>query len=151
MFIETREVIALQRSEIARSRAPETVTDEGCVDRSVAGAITAAMYSDGDDAPDLINAVAHLVFYIAKNHCFTDGNKRAALMALLHSLRVNDLELEADQVEVAALINALANYPRANSGRIGLSGPGCVTPQLRLARVRRLSGLVGAGPSSARA
>ena len=140
MFIETREVIALQRSEIARSRAPETVTDEGCVDRSVAGAITAAMYSDGDDAPDLINAVAHLVFYIAKNHCFTDGNKRAALMALLHSLRVNDLEL-----------NALANYPRANSGRIGLSGPGCVTPQLRLARVRRLSGLVGAGPSSARA
>jgi prophage maintenance system killer protein len=46
------------------------------------------------------------VFYIAKNHCFTDGSKRAALMSLIHLLRLNRLEPYGDQEEVAALINA---------------------------------------------
>lgn len=111
-FVETPEVIALQRSEILRSGAPENIADEGCVDRSIAAAINAAMYSANDDAPDLISAAAHLVFYIAKNHCFTDGSKRAALMSLLHVLNINQLELDGGQEEVAALINALVEDRR---------------------------------------
>jgi death-on-curing protein len=47
-------------------------------------------------------------FGIARNHAFVDGNKRTALLAIYTFLGLNDVELDADQAEAVALIEALA-------------------------------------------
>ncbi|HSN70124.1 MAG TPA: type II toxin-antitoxin system death-on-curing family toxin [Steroidobacteraceae bacterium] len=47
-------------------------------------------------------------FALARSHCFPDGNKRLALAIIDVFLRMNRLELRADEVEAVAAIQALA-------------------------------------------
>lgn len=42
--------------------------------------------------PDLEDKLTHLLFSINKNHCFTDGNKRASLSLCTYFLVLNNLE-----------------------------------------------------------
>jgi death-on-curing protein len=86
---------------------------EGCVDRSIASAINASLYSTDDDGePDLLLAAAHLLFYVAKNHCFADGNKRAAWSAVIRALDLNGIRVEADPDEAAELVEGVASGAR---------------------------------------
>ncbi|HZF55334.1 MAG TPA: type II toxin-antitoxin system death-on-curing family toxin [Polyangiaceae bacterium] len=86
---------------------------EGCVDRSIASAINASLYSADDDGePDLLLAAAHLLFYVAKNHCFADGNKRAAWSAVIRALDLNGIRVEADPDEAAELVEGVASGAR---------------------------------------
>jgi death-on-curing protein len=86
---------------------------EGCVDRSIASAINASLYSADDDGePDLLLAAAHLLFYVAKNHCFADGNKRAAWSAVIRALDLNGIRVEADPGEAAELVEGVASGAR---------------------------------------
>jgi death-on-curing protein len=47
-------------------------------------------------------------FSLAKNHCFIDGNKRVAFMAMYTFLGLNGYELEATEREVVDLMYAVA-------------------------------------------
>lgn len=87
---------------------------EGCVERSIAGAINASLYSSQDDEgePDLLLAAAHLLFYVAKNHCFADGNKRLAWEAMVRVLDMNGIRIEADQTDAGDLVEAVASGER---------------------------------------
>src|SRR4051794_9181731 len=54
---------------------------EGCIQGSLGNAWTAEQYVDPDvGRPGLLFA-ACVLFYLAKNHCFVEGNKRAAWLA----------------------------------------------------------------------
>jgi len=48
------------------------------------------------------------VFHLCKNHAFADGNKRAALAALVSFLAINHRRLEAHNEQAAAVILRLA-------------------------------------------
>lgn len=86
---------------------------EGCVDRSIASAINASLYSTDDDGePDLLLAAAHLLFYVSKHHCFADGIKRAAWSAVIRALDLNGIRVEADPGEAAELVEGVASSAR---------------------------------------
>lgn len=64
---------------------------------------------------DLARLAAAYTYGIAKNHPFVDGNKRAALAAALAFLDRNGFDVEADSVDVADAVLALA----ASTGEAG--------------------------------
>ena len=112
-FPSVSELIELQVVAIDAFGGAASPPKEGCVDRSIASAINASLYSSDDmDEPDLLLAAAHLLFYVAKNHCFTDGNKRAAWSSVVRALDLNGIRIEADQTETAELVEGVASGAR---------------------------------------
>ena len=67
----------------------------GCVDGSIAGSLSAALYAmeTDDEEPDL-----------ARNHCYNDGNKRIAWLAFTDQLAVFGLDVDATTTEVERLV-----------------------------------------------
>lgn len=59
----------------------------------------------GADLPELAAAYA---FGIARNHSFVDGNKRAALLAMVIFLGLNDIDFLVDEAEAVVMIRSLA-------------------------------------------
>ncbi len=52
---------------------------------------------------------AHLLFYIAKDHCFIDGNKRVAWLACVEFFKNLQLTLRADEDEAYELMIDLSS------------------------------------------
>ena len=61
-----------------------------------------------DPAPTLYQLAASYGFGFAKNHCFKDGNKRVALVAIDVFLALNGFELIASEEDAVLTILALA-------------------------------------------
>lgn len=106
-FIEIDDVIALHSDAMVKYGGQDSQPKPGCVDSSVHGAVTAAMYAD--DEPDLLSAVAYLLFYLAKNHCFVDGNKRVAWAAAIRTLEINGFRVQGEELEAASLVERVAS------------------------------------------
>lgn len=62
----------------------------------------------GNPAPSIFELAAAYGFGFAKNHCFKDGNKRVALMAIYVFLDLNGYDFNATQVDAVSTIEALA-------------------------------------------
>lgn len=60
------------------------------------------------ETQDSAELAAAYAFGIAKNHPFVDGNKRAAMMAMIIFLRLNGVPFKPDVAQAAAAILALA-------------------------------------------
>jgi death-on-curing protein len=56
----------------------------------------------------LAHLAAAYAYGIARNHPFVDGNKRAAMMAMIIFLRLNGIQFKPRVAEAAAAILALA-------------------------------------------
>ena len=65
-------------------------------------------YAYGDPPPTLIGLAAAYGFGLARNHRFSDGNKRIALAAMDVFLQLNGYEIDAPEVEAVAVIQDLA-------------------------------------------
>ena len=50
----------------------------------------------------------YLAFYLTKDHCFADGNKRVAWSVLVHVMRHHGVAIDANADEAVALINGIA-------------------------------------------
>jgi death on curing protein len=110
-FPPPSELIELHRVAISTYGGMASPQKEGCVERSLASAINASLYSshDGGDEPDLLLAAAHLLFYVAKNHCFADGNKRLAWEAMVRVFDMNGVRIEADPTDAGDLVEGVAS------------------------------------------
>lgn len=72
---------------------------DGCVESSVGAAYQAESYiADEDTVPGLVFC-GYLLFYLLKNHCFVEGNKRAAWTSAMFALLSLGLTLQATQEE----------------------------------------------------
>ena len=73
-------------------------------------AVAAPQASFGGRSPyrDVAEVAAAYLFYLCKNHPFSDGNKRTALGACLVFLRLNGIEPKADGPEWEELTLAVA-------------------------------------------
>lgn len=108
-YIDADRVQALHASEMQRSGVQWGPPKDGCVEGSVGAAMTAALYAAEDEEPDLITAAANLLVKLAKNHCFTDGNKRAAFLAVVEVFASNGLKVVADQHDAASMVENVAD------------------------------------------
>ena len=102
--------------EIVREIHAEAIARFGGLDgvRETAlleSAVAAPQASFGGQSPykDLAEVAAAYLFYLCRNHPFSDGNKRAALGACIVFLRLNGFEPKADGPEWEDLALAVAS------------------------------------------
>lgn len=72
---------------------------EGCVEGSVGNAWNAELYQENTDALRGLCFAGCLFFYLVKNHCFIDGNKRVAWASCMEVLRSLGLTVSATDDE----------------------------------------------------
>ena len=85
---------------------------EGCVSGALGNAWSAQLYEGGgeDGSPNLFVFAVRLFLYLLRDHCFVDGNKRVAWLALDVVLRQEELTIdETDEAAHAFVRNASEN------------------------------------------
>lgn len=84
---------------------------EGCIERSTGGAYTAGLYTAKNDPPSPLEIAlpfaGYLLYYLARNHCFVEGNKRVAWTATMHVLAGFGLTLSATQDEAGDFVDSV--------------------------------------------
>jgi death-on-curing protein len=97
-------------TELLRSVRPATpAPKQGCVEGAIGNAIVATAYHTDSDEPDAIHVASFLLRSLAQNHCYEDGNKRAAWLACLEVLAVMGLvTIDADEDAAADLVERAA-------------------------------------------
>ena len=90
IFLGVKDVLLLHTDTIDIDGGPQGVREHGLLDAAVA---MPRQQFDGDYLHEDIAAMAAAyLFHLAQNHPFVDGNKRAAVMALLVFLHLNGIE-----------------------------------------------------------
>jgi death-on-curing protein len=97
-------VIAFHDEQLREFGGPPGIRDEGALESALGRARNRWAY-EGGDLPRLAAAYA---FGLARNHPFVDGNKRAALLAIITFLGLNDIEFTASEAEAVVMIRDLA-------------------------------------------
>ena len=87
------EVLGLEVDTLVR------VTDLGLADSAVAR--PRAGFGGEEFYPTIEAKAASLLFGLARNHAFIDGNKRIAVLATLQFLNLNGFDLDLSPVEAA--------------------------------------------------
>ena len=104
VWLDPRVILAAHDEQLAEHGGAEGVRDMGGLESALARPQNLVAYGD----PDAAALAAAYAFGIAKNHPFVDGNKRTALVAMETFLELNGRTLEADDVQCALTILALA-------------------------------------------
>jgi death-on-curing protein len=97
VHISTDIVLQLHAEAIARfggDSSPQPI--EGCVDKSLGAAWNAELYAGPEGAVNGLCFSGCLMFYLIKNHCFVDGNKRVGWAASMEVLRSMGLTIVVD-------------------------------------------------------
>lgn len=91
VFLTIDEVEYLHQHEVERRGGPHGLRDRGMLESAVA--MPQAAFGDEYLHADLFEMAAAYLFHTVMNHPFTDGNKRAGLVAAVVFLDLNGLEL----------------------------------------------------------
>ena len=78
----------------------------GCIEGCIGGAKTAQCYEE-ETPENGLTFISYLLSYIARNHCFIDGNKRVAWMAAVDILHKMGLTVNATNEEVYLFVNSI--------------------------------------------
>jgi death on curing protein len=81
------------------------IKDENALEAALARPVNKAAYEN----PDVFDLAAAYLFGIAKNHPFSDGNKRTAFVAAYVFLRLHDLQVVATQGEIVEFVLGVAS------------------------------------------
>lgn len=111
-------VRVLLEQTVAKEKSLRGGEKLGCVDGSLGNAWAGEQYLEQDGAvrPGLAFG-CFLLLYLARNHCFADGNKRVAWMAFSEVMLGLGLEIEATADEVVTFVEEIA---KGNAGSIPL-------------------------------
>ena len=104
-FITLADIYGLYREGIRRYGGDASNPKPGCVESSIAAAWNAESYTDSEQShiPGLVFA-GYLLYYLAMNHCFSDGNKRVAWTSAMHVLLTHGLTVDASTDEAEQLM-----------------------------------------------
>ena len=97
-------ILAIHERQLREFGGPAGLRDAGALESPLGRARNRWAY-EGANYPQLAAAYA---FGIARNHPFVDGNKRAALLAIVTFLGLNDIEFTASEAEAVIMIRRLA-------------------------------------------
>lgn len=106
IWVPLRAVIAIQGELIAEHGGLMGPPRPG--DLEAALGRPANLHAYAEPAPSLPRLAAAYGFALARGHCFPDGNKRVALAIIDVFLRMNGLELTADEMDAVDTIQSLA-------------------------------------------
>lgn len=96
LWLDSHEVYAIQGEIIAESGGASGILNK-----------PKNLYHYGDNVT-LYELAASYGYGFTKNHCFVDGNKRVALIAVYTFLSINGIELTASEVDAAIFFLDLA-------------------------------------------
>ena len=92
----TRSVVfAIHEEQIAEHGGTQGIRDIGLLELALARPQNLAAYGQAD----IVALAASYAFGLAKNHPFLDGNKRTSYVTTLVFLRINGLDIQADEAE----------------------------------------------------
>lgn len=94
---------------IRRFGGKSSSSKEGCVEGSVGNAYTAELYNESEISTPGLCFAGHLLFYLASNHCYVDGNKRIAWTATMCVLLELGLTVDATEDEAETFCIAVAD------------------------------------------
>lgn len=77
-------------------------------ENALEAALTRPLHKNAYGEEDLFILAAAYVYGLARNHPFSDGNKRTAYLAAFTFLLINGYLIEVTQAEIVALILAVA-------------------------------------------
>ena len=103
IFLTAEDAIRICEQE----RGEAELEDYNLLDSAMARPENYVAYTEGE--PDICVAAAHLLFGLAANHAFKDGNKRVALRATGVFLLLNGFELVGEDNDVYSLAMDIAD------------------------------------------
>lgn len=109
-------VIAMHRELLRQYGGLYGIRDEKLLESALAKPQQKFAY---EEAPSLFDLAASLGYGIAKNHPFTDGNKRIAFAAMGVFLEINGFEVTATEVDAVITILALADGSLSEEELVG--------------------------------
>lgn len=98
------QVVAIHSRQLRRFGGAPGLRDDGMLRSALERPLNKWRYEQAD----LASLAAAYAFGLAKNHAFVDGNKRAAFMTMVVSLRRNDIRFAPDQAHATAIMISLA-------------------------------------------
>jgi death on curing protein len=104
-WLDMHDVCAIHGEIIAESGGTSGIPNKGALESTLNKPINLYHYGDG---VTLYKLAASYGYGLVKNHCFVDGNKRIALIAIYTFLSVNGVELTASEVDAASFFLDLA-------------------------------------------
>jgi len=81
-----------------------TKPPEDCIDASLGAAWSAGLYREPEESKPGLCFAAHVLYYISRNHCFTEGNKRAAWLSTMEILARLGLTVRATVEEAFTMM-----------------------------------------------
>lgn len=104
-WLEKTTLLLLTGEALADHGGAQGLRDEGLLESALNRPVNLTAY---EGETDIARLAASYGFGIAKNHPFIDGNKRAALIALMTFVELNGYRFNATQIDTFQAILALA-------------------------------------------
>src|SRR5688572_6756860 len=103
-WIEKRALLLLHDEDLTEHGGLAGLRDEGLLDSALARPLNLLAYGE----PSMAALAAAYAYGIARNHPFSDGNKRAAFLATGLFLGINGIAFKPDKVDAFRVYFALA-------------------------------------------
>jgi death on curing protein len=103
-WIDKRVLLLLHDESLAAHGGASGLRDEALLDSALARPLNRVAYAD----PDWAELAAVYAVGLAKNHCFVDGNKRAAFLAVGMFMHLNGHRMTAPQADATLAMLAVA-------------------------------------------
>lgn len=103
-WIGPKTVYAVHDRQLAEHGGLDGIRDQGVVESALARPQNRAVY----DNPDAAALAAAYAYGLARNHGFTDGNKRTAWVVARLFLADNGCRLRFDKLEAVRIVEAVA-------------------------------------------
>lgn len=105
IWLDKRDILFIHQELIAEHGGLNGPPDEGALESTLARPRHLQGYQSGCSIHEL---AASYGYGFARNHCFPDGNKRVALVAIDVFLGINGCEFSAAEADAVVTIHALA-------------------------------------------
>jgi death-on-curing protein len=103
-WLDLEILIDIHAEQLALFGGPAGIRDQGMLESALGRPQNKFAYGE----TDLVALAAAYAFGIARNHPFIDGNKRAALAAMIVFLNLNGVDVLVPQPDMTAAILAVA-------------------------------------------
>ncbi|HSD93537.1 MAG TPA: type II toxin-antitoxin system death-on-curing family toxin [Methyloceanibacter sp.] len=97
-------VLSIHDEQLREFGGPAGLRDPGLLESALARPLNKFGYRTAD----LADLAAAYAFGLARNHAFTDGNKRIAFLAMVTFLGLNDIEFVVPEAEAVVMMFAVA-------------------------------------------
>lgn len=107
ILLTVEEIIELHDKLIDRTGGSHGLRDRNLLESAVYSTVSG--FEGYDAYPTVEEKAARFMFSLTNNHAFVDGNKRIGVLAMLMTLRLNNVKLRYTQAELISLGLAVAD------------------------------------------